>query len=60
MSGMAESEMRRRKKEVHAARWRALTPAQRLSRAAAMTADGLKLRAAGLTSLAVARRAKPQ
>ena len=60
MSRMSESDMRRRKKAAHAARWRALTPAQRLSRAAAVTADGLKLRAAGLASLGLTRRAKPQ
>lgn len=47
---MAESRVRRQKRETLAASWRSLTPAQRLKRAAVMTAAGLKLRAAGLAS----------
>ncbi|MDD5304606.1 MAG: nucleotidyl transferase AbiEii/AbiGii toxin family protein [Elusimicrobia bacterium] len=47
---MAESRVRRQKRETLAASWRALTPAQRLKRAAVMTGAGRKLRAAGLAS----------
>lgn len=47
---MAESRVRRRKRDSLAASWRALTPEQRLKRSAVMTAAGLKLRAAGLAS----------
>lgn len=47
---MAESRVRRQKRETLAASWRSLTPTQRLKRAAVMTAAGRKLRAAGLAS----------
>lgn len=47
---MAESRLRRQKREAIAASGRRLTPAQRVKRAAVMTAAGRKLRAAGLAS----------
>lgn len=51
MRNMAESHLRRRKKESHEAAWGKLTPEQRLKRAATMSAAGLKLRDAGLAYL---------
>ncbi|MCR4295854.1 MAG: nucleotidyltransferase [Elusimicrobia bacterium] len=47
---MAESSVRRQKRKALAASGRRLTPAQRVKRAAVMTAAGRKLRAAGLAS----------
>ncbi|MBI2386649.1 MAG: hypothetical protein HYV14_11615 [Elusimicrobia bacterium] len=47
---MAESRVRRQKRETLAVAWRSLTPVQRLKRAAVMTAAGRKLRAAGLAT----------
>lgn len=47
---MAESRVRRRKRETLAASWQALTPGERLKRSAVMTAAGRKLRAAGLSA----------
>lgn len=60
---MAESRVRRQKRESLAASWRSLTPAQRLKRAAVMTSAGLKLRAAGLASrgkASIVRDAAPE
>lgn len=48
---MAESALRRRKKKAQNARWRRLRPAERLRRAAELTAAGSALRAAGLARL---------
>jgi len=44
---MPESRLRREKRESREAYWRKLSPGQRLKRAAAMSAAGLKLRDAG-------------
>lgn len=48
---MASSTLRRRKKALQDRRWRAMTPAQRLQRAAEMTTAATALRAAGLAQL---------
>ena len=48
---MAESLIRRRKKQDQNARWRKLRPTERLYRAAEITAAGTVLRAAGLARL---------
>lgn len=47
---MADSRVRRHKRETLAASWRELSPEQRLTRASVMTAAGRKLRAAGLAA----------
>jgi hypothetical protein len=60
---VTESSFRREKKRRHEEAARALTPAQRLRRAAAMTAAGRKLKAAGrawLESASLVRDAAPR
>ena len=52
---MVESAMRRHKKQAQNARWRKLRPAERLRRAAEITAAGTVLRAAGLARLGLSR-----
>lgn len=48
---MAQSGLRRRKKQAQDARWRRMRPVERLKIAAAITAAGATLRAAGLERL---------
>ncbi len=48
---MAESALRRLKKARQNARWKAMTPAQRIARAAQIAATGKKLRAAALKTI---------
>jgi len=59
---MAESRLRRQKREALAASSRKLTPEERLKRAALMTSAAVKLRAAGLAALgsaSIVRDAEP-
>ena len=52
---MGESVLRRLKKRAQNARWKRMKPAERLRRAAEITAAGRALRSAGLTSLGLSR-----
>jgi hypothetical protein len=48
---MAESRLRRKKRDALAASWLKLTPGERMKRAALMTAAGKRLAAAGRAAL---------
>jgi porphobilinogen deaminase len=52
---MAESALRRRKKQAQNARWKRMKPAERLRRASEITAAGFVLRSAGLARLGLSR-----